>query len=622
MTGAAVKYRRDIDGLRSLAILPVVANHLGVSDGGFVGVDVFFVISGYLITAIISQEMDAGTYSLAGFYRRRILRIVPALAVMLLVTLAVGYWVLLPTDFAQLGKSAAAAALSVSNILFWTESGYFDVEAKLKPLLHTWSLGVEEQFYLFFPLLLLLFPAAKPQVRRWGILSIVAASFALSVFQVATDHASDAFYLLPARGWELGLGALLALGVFPQIPDRLRNAASALGLALLCGSIVPLNARTPFPGLTALPPCLGALLIIAAGREDANPLVNRLLGLWPLVFIGQISYSLYLWHWPVLVFGQLGLDHWGKVEALGALIVMFALAIISWRFIEAPFRRASGVPTQKVLLFGAGGLVAISAVGLTVAAFGGWDARLSPTARRLEAALKYDEASSYDAGRCFLEGTDRFDEFGSDCLSRPSHVLLIGDSHAAHLLPGLRERFGEVRQATASGCRALIHQYRSGAALCARVLGQVFREDYRPADIDTIVLGGRWTEQNVKDIRQTAEFLGRRAREVVVIGPVPQYKQALPRLLIKAEAHGGAAYVEAHRDKSTDKVDLEMAQALQSLPHVRYVSALSHFCRADRCDTQDDDGAPLAWDYGHLTDEGSKSLVRAAFSEPIIVTSK
>src|SRR5271170_3095038 len=295
------RYRPEIDGLRALAILPVLLFHYRVSPfrGGFVGVDVFFVISGYLITQLIEAERREGRFSIARFYERRVRRIFPALFVMLTAATIAAAFILFPVDLVRYANSLLATAGFAANFEFWREAGYFDVAAAEKPLLHLWSIAVEEQFYLVFPALLLLF-----QSRRVAItLAIFVLSFAFAVWGVI--HApSAAFYLLPGRAWELMLGALLALHAVPFIERRwIREALAVTGIALIAIAVFGYSKDTPFPGAAALLPCLGAALVIYSSVPGITS-ASAVLSLPPLVFVGRISYSLYLWHWPLYVFAR------------------------------------------------------------------------------------------------------------------------------------------------------------------------------------------------------------------------------------------------------------------------------------------------------------------------------
>lgn len=344
-----IRYRPDIDGLRALAVLPVVLFHAGVPffSGGFVGVDIFFVISGYLITAILLKDIHQEQFSIIRFYERRLRRIFPALfLVLLLTTLAASLW-MIPKDFKDFGIGLTGAVFFFSNIVFWRQSGYFDLPAESKPLLHTWSLAVEEQFYIFFPLFLWALHRFIPMRVRLVLLFAATGSFIYSVWGVQ-HHPEAAFYLAPYRAWELLLGSLLACGAFPLLRSHLlRQSFGLVGLALILSSVIFISKTTPFPGLAALPPCLGALLIIYSGQRqhelDKKTWAQQWLSTKPLVGVGLISYSLYLWHWPMLVMGQhLALEKLTLVQNMGLIALAVLGAYASWRWIEAPFR--SSVP--------------------------------------------------------------------------------------------------------------------------------------------------------------------------------------------------------------------------------------------------------------------------------------
>ncbi len=348
-----MEYRRDIDGLRALAVVPVVLFHAGVPgfSGGFVGVDVFFVISGYLITLLIAREITEGSFTIAGFYERRVRRIIPALFAVLLVSTVLATRLFLPDQLRDFSKSLVATVLFSSNVFFWREAGYFAAPAAEKPLLHTWSLAVEEQFYIAFPIALLIIH--KWLGQRWvaWLAPAALASFALSVWGVI--HAPGAtFYLAPTRAWELLIGALLALGAIPRPKRRYAIELGAIvGLALIAWAVFGLSRETPFPGLNALYPCVGAALLLHAGEASFAGLRDR--ACWrhrPLVAIGLISYSLYLWHWPLLVFAQyVRVFELTLAERLVVVCIAGLAAALSWRFVERPFRSRSGSITRKQL---------------------------------------------------------------------------------------------------------------------------------------------------------------------------------------------------------------------------------------------------------------------------------
>lgn len=381
----SLDYRPDIDGLRAVAVLAVLAYHLdaGVLPGGFIGVDVFFVISGFLITSILWREAREGRLSVAEFYRRRVLRIFPALFFLLAVVGLLGIALLTPPELADLGRSAAAASWSVANLFFYAGTDYFARDARATWLLHTWSLGVEEQFYLVLPLLV---AACGPRRRRLAatVGTLAAVSF-LGSTVTAFSAPAAAFYLPHSRAWELFAGSLLALGVLRVPPRRaVRETAAGTGLVLIAAACLALSKRTPFPGAGALLPCAGAVLLIGSGPETA---AARLLSLRPMVFVGLISYSVYLWHWPLLVLSRhpavelpAPLDH--TAPRLAALaLASLALGALSWRFVEIPLRRPRfGRNPVQVLAVAACVALAVGLGSLAVALAEGLPGRFGPEA--------------------------------------------------------------------------------------------------------------------------------------------------------------------------------------------------------------------------------------------------
>ena len=339
-------YRPDIDGLRAVAVLSVLLFHAGFGAFrfGFIGVDIFFVVSGYLISGLIFGEIKSGEFSFSSFYKRRIVRIIPALSVMTLFVLAFGVIRLFPSELMKLAKSALASATGTSNIFFFLHTNYFEDSAESSPLLHTWSLGVEEQFYLLMPSVLILLKNASP-TRRNILLSILfALSLVLSIYWSGQNPPAG-FYLLPSRAWELLVGTLAAMRVVPPISRRsYRETAAVLGLAAILLPGMFYDSSVPFPGIAALVPCLGAAVLIVSA-ESGPTFISRALSLRPVVFVGLISYSLYLWHWPLIVFQSFGrFLNTGispTVDRVLILPVAVVAATVSWRFVELPFRRVS-----------------------------------------------------------------------------------------------------------------------------------------------------------------------------------------------------------------------------------------------------------------------------------------
>lgn len=425
-------YRPDIQGLRGISVLAVMIFHLGGPlPGGFAGVDVFFVISGFLMTGLIAGEFKArGTFSFVAFYSRRIRRIFPALLVMILVTTGFGYFLLLPGDYREFAQSGLFAALSVANVFFYFATGYFDIPAESKGLLHTWSLGVEEQFYLIWPLAmigLLVLANGRRATMGWLLAGVVGIGFLVSVYAVLADPKA-AFYLLHARLWELAAGGMLVFAPAAQ-PRWLREALPAFGLALIAGSVLLLSSDMPFPGWNALPAVAGAAFILNPASAPSG--VARLLSFRPLVFAGKISYSLYLWHWPLIVFWR-QYRSGAPLTIVDATIVAVAAmlaALVSWKWIEQPFRKA--YPAKASISLGLGAAIAVAVLAFGVVGNNGFPGRITPD---LEALSSLD--TMWDWKCPFKPGLPGVDcAVGADWKTAAGKGVIWGDSHAEHLLP-------------------------------------------------------------------------------------------------------------------------------------------------------------------------------------------
>ena len=397
--------------------------------------DIFFVVSGFLISSLILKELGDGTFSLITFWERRIRRILPALAFVVLTALIAGWFLFLPVDFKSLGKSVIAQAALLSNVYFYLQpEGYFDAGIETKPLLHTWSLAVEEQFYLFFPLLLLYLSRCKNVQIPKTVAILAVGSFTLSVAGTYL-YPSATFYFLPTRAWELFIGALLAMlvGRFSARP-QIREVAGWLGIAFVCFPILFYNGNIRFPGVAAIPPCLGAVLIIFSSESKLS-FVGRLLAFKPVVFIGLISYSLYLWHWPLLMISQYltGPQLWPVRASL--LIASTVLAVLTWKYVETPFRKRQFLHQRRQIF----GFAGISMASLLVLGFVVCHARGLPS-RFSDKALGYAGSANHTA---FRAGTSleqalagQFVELGQHVTNQTISVLIWGDSHAMGVCPG------------------------------------------------------------------------------------------------------------------------------------------------------------------------------------------
>lgn len=445
-----MRYRPEIDGLRAVAVLPVLFFHAGFDyfSGGYIGVDIFFVISGYLITSLILAEQTDGRFTFLGFYERRARRILPALFTVALVCIPFAWAWMQPRQLEDFAQSLMAVALFGSNFLFWKEEGYFEAQAELKPLLHTWSLGVEEQFYILFPLLiLLLWPYGR---RRLTIFLGVTALASLGLAEWMAEHAPSAnFYLLPSRAWELFAGALCAFYLAKREGRAAHNGLSLAGLALIVTGFFVIDSETPFPSLFALPPVVGTALIILFGGPTT--LAGRLLALRPLVFVGLISYSLYLWHQPLFAFARIRSLEDPPPLLYGLLIaVAVGLALLTWQLVEKPFRNRKAISRKQIFAVSGAGmvlLIGLGAAGDIVKGFPGRSLDTGESLAALETRLAPNNGLSSACDRSF--------SLRPECqTSDAPEIAVWGDSYAMHLVDGLLAADPEARliQITKSVC--------------------------------------------------------------------------------------------------------------------------------------------------------------------------
>jgi peptidoglycan/LPS O-acetylase OafA/YrhL len=426
-------------------VLPVILFHLNVPlfRGGFIGVDIFFVISGYLITRLIANDLDRGRFSITTFYQRRIRRIVPALACMFVVTTIGAAWLMLPYDFKFYAISLGGATASLSNLFFWMKSDYFAAADQNYPLLHTWSLAVEEQYYIVFPLLLAAFARYRPQWRAGVVWLLFLASFAFSIYQLRTDP-TGAFYLPFGRWWELMTGSLLALGQVPAVRQRIaREALATAGAAMLVAGFLLLDESVPFPGPAALLPCLGSAMLIHANSEGGTAL-GRWLGSPVPRGIGLLSYSLYLWHWPfVILLRYVVMRPLTLAETIGVLAATCAASFLSWRYVERPFREAQrgrGIATQagtRPLLAGGATAAILLALAGAIWISGGAPWRLTPEQRGYAVAQsdRNPRREECDAHSPLRVATGDLCAIGDP--AAPVDFALVGDSMADSLFPGI-----------------------------------------------------------------------------------------------------------------------------------------------------------------------------------------
>jgi peptidoglycan/LPS O-acetylase OafA/YrhL len=622
-------YREDIDWLRAIAVLSVVAFHFEAPAifGGFVGVDIFFVISGYLITGIIQSEVQSGTFSFARFYERRVRRLLPALYAMVALTAIPSFHYLLTSERLEFFRSVAAVVTFTSNFFFWFQTGYFDHAAVEKPLLHTWSLAVEEQFYLTLPLLLwaLLRNVRGGRLRLpVALAALSVASFALAVWLMRTDRSASAFFMSPPRAWEFLIGGIIAVEGFPVLRNaRLQQIARGVALVLLAIPIFSLRQGPGFPGLNALPPSIGAALFIWSGIGVPTLIRSGYSPLNVVKFFGRISYSLYLWHWPLFAFARfskssLVLDPFDKV-ALFALTV--AISYLSWRFVEQPFRTRSLAPTRNAAFRFAG----ISSAALLAASVGGIVASQTPSdtdrnASQLEAYNTYNYQPLFRSGTCFTQSWSAFDEKCLALVPGKTNVLLWGDSYAAQYFQGLSKSVDpqavNILQATQAACMPTLNAASQGIASCKQFAARMdaFFKDSKP---DLVIISADWLEYArgarfdgmIADLKHTIAELNGHGIAAVLLGPPVQFRSRLPSMLMRAQLRGIVLRADDFVLPDIFALDAQMRAALPPREKFSYVSVVNAICPARQCPLTVGEDIPLAWDHAHLTAEGSEVVM-------------
>ncbi len=625
----ALQYRPDIDGLRALAVVPVVLFHLDVAlfSGGFVGVDVFFVISGFLITTIIYRDAQAENFSYAHFYERRVRRLFPALAAMLALTSIAAWFMLMPLDYKGFVDSLVAALIFLANIQFWKKTDYFGDPVENIPLLHTWSLAVEEQYYILFPPLLILLVRFVPRHLNLVLLGLALLSLWGSQATLRTQPESS-FYLVHLRAWELLAGSLLATGLIPAIRTRaVAEATAFFGVAGIVGSFFWLTKSHAFPGVAALPAVLGTALVIHAGRES-NTCVGRLLSLRPIVLIGLLSYSFYLWHWPLFVFVRYYLI---EPFSIGQQVVLFLLALgiawVSWRFIERPFRSPDRLAPSRKVLFRRATMVAfllvvVSLPGLITrgAAFRLAEPVASVTAVAKETipfrrpCFALDPEQVYRGDVCTL-GTDEDPQF-----------LLWGDSHALSVAHGVDLAASDLdlsgRFLARSVCPPAlgVRDFYASDVACSEFNDAVADYIKRSPSLTHAVLVGVWSyyvdPDRVADnrgfeagFRRTLSMLSDRGISVTIIAQVPIASVDIPSALGRSVHFNRSVRLGpsiAEHQLQTQRFADFLAE-LETEYRFRVADPATVLCKAGQCRIELE-GRPLYRDTDHLSAWGSEVL--------------
>ena len=617
-------YRPDIDGLRAIAVLLVVVHHAfpKLLPGGFIGVDLFFVISGFLITTIIFQNLERGSFSFLDFYTRRIKRIFPALALVLLACLVYGWFTLLPADYKLLGKHTVAGAAFVSNFAFWNESGYFNGDSKLKPLLHLWSLGIEEQYYIVWPLIAWF--AWKKQVNLLKVCLVLLIASLLANIVTVKYNAVAAFFSPATRFWELLVGSVLAYVALhrrasqPSEKQNVRNNQAAWGgLLLLLIGMVFIKPERRFPGFWALLPTLAAYLIIYAGPQawfNRKVLSNKL-----LVWFGLISFPLYLWHWPLLVFADRNsVEPVSRELLITVIVISIALAWMTYRLIERPIRfgklKGNGIAIWLVLI-----MVTTAYMGFNIYQRDGLSFRIPQSLQKIaDFSNDYAINSNYE---CLIANTNQEVNTPNYCfnnINRQKKSLLIwGDSYSWAMYAGINKVAGSdanVYLLAKAGCPPIldVHTY---VAHCAthnsRVLKIIQNEYY-----DQIVLIARWdhwsyqSNEHIANIEKTIDqlkLIG--TKQIYIIGPPPEWHPGLQDVLLKHAMRDKLGHRLAERlteGVTTSPLLDQQLQQLASKKKVQYISLLKILCNEEGCLTKlgDEPEDLMGYDDGHLSRKG------------------
>jgi peptidoglycan/LPS O-acetylase OafA/YrhL len=613
-------YRSDIDGLRAIAIIAVILYHAGFKafGGGFIGVDIFFVISGYLITALILKDKENGNFSLTNFYERRARRILPALFFVMLACLPIAWFYMNPMELKSFGQSLITVPIFVSNILFSRTLGYFDQAINNNMLLHTWSLGVEEQCYVLFPIFIVIFWSYGH--KKIVKITFITALLSLTCCQLALRNYPEAnFYQTSTRAWEFLVGSLLAFSplnvtIYSRLAEVVNNLLGFLGLALILFAIFIYNNTTPYPSMYTLVPVLGTAFIIAFAQQDT--IVGKILSLKPLAGIGLISYSAYLWHQPVFVFARI---YGHKTElfyqfSMVALVTTI-LAYLTWKYVEAPVRDQSKFSRRHIIILYSICSISFISLGAVLFLSHGLLYTLKPHQRELIMfSANYEKDLAYKEHPCFLGENANFSELET-CMSSSSgsanQIILWGDSHAAHLFPGLKQQLATneiLTELTASACPPLLGFDAPNRPHCRKMNDYIFAKISRELP-RRVILAAAWWAYDWKKLEKTiVQLRGLGIQNIELVGPVPRWKKGLPVILADLDM----SFVDLPKRKNSGVnpsvflLNKKMENFAQH-HNIKYISPLAILCNAEGCITRlgDTTASLTTWDCSHLTVKGS-----------------
>ncbi len=623
-----MEYRREIDGLRAIAVMLVIFYHAGIGNitGGFIGVDVFFVISGFLITTIILQEKNTNTFSLIKFYERRTRRILPALYFVLFCSLVIAWFVLYPSDLKDFTKSLIAIPFFISNFLFWKETNYFATASEYIPLLHTWSLAVEEQYYLLFPLLLSLVWKLRKRYIFHTILILAAGSLLLAEMTKETAPAAN-FYLLYSRAWELMIGGACAFLVtyspqriaFARYPRLVNQTLALTGLMLISYSAIAFNKTIPFPSLYTLIPTIGSALIILYSKDT---ITGKLLSSKLFVGIGLISYSAYLWHYPIFAFFRYNGNGYLDVKT-GVILISLTLLLagFSWKYIEKPFREKNRFSRKQIFSLALITSLLLIAASAIVKHYRNAPIRISPEAQEILAYKKYDFKSIYRYESCFKESILEITPYRTECTNLTDNspkIVLWGDSYAAALSYGLLHYHKNTAQLTSSGCPPII-EYNNPQRKNCSTINSIAINEIKELKPEIIILHAQWLyaaefvdEINLKKTIEKIEKVSPESH-VYVLGNVPEWKPDLPTIILRNKINtqaSNAFSLDEYMAENLEKIDQQINKNLTDT-NAEFISAINLLCTNHSCPVivkKGNEVMPSAWDHGHLTKNGSLLL--------------
>ena len=602
-----MQYRKEIDGIRALAVISVILFHAGFSafSGGFFGVDIFFVISGYLITKVISEELENGTFSLLNFYDRRIRRIIPALLFVVLCTLPFAWFIMIPQDLKEFSRSLISTPLFFSNFLFYLTSDYFATSAEFKPLIHTWSLAVEEQYYILFPLFLMLIWKFR---KKWSI--FLLSTIAIASFIIAKNNSLTkplfSFYLLQARAFEILIGCIIALfknyqkdffnkKLFSKAEKYKSNIGKSLsitGLAMMIYAILFFDKNTQNPTLFALIPTIGTALVLAFSNN--NNFVGKFLSHKILSGIGLISYSAYLWHQPLFAFARLNTidNNLSQIFLFILCLISFLLAFFSWKYIENPFRNKSKIKSEPIIILSILSSSILVLIGFLILKNHGFRNRFNSEQQKIISFQNIDKLKKdMRENICFLEPKNTFHDFKPECYSGKTNntYLIWGDSLAATSYIGLKSIHDDTLQLTTSSCRPLIDKNFPEGSNCYNINNFV-KEKISKLRLKKIFLQASWIlNSDQKNLTQyfikTIELIKTASpqSQIIIIGSLPTWEQYLPKLILRKKLNlCGEKYIKLTNYKKLKEIDEDL-KTLEKFENVKFISALDQMCKGENC---------------------------------------